>query len=158
MSLSETFESVKKLPPDVIESVKPHIGGLSFFINTLNEDINLENISKTEALKTALSYCKKEMSNRGMTKTEKAKFIAGLPKLLYDSENYVRILKKAMDFIENPEKTLPLNNEWAEIFFAYAKKTSDRDIQTIMGKILAEELTNKNGKFKIENGKLIVDN
>ena len=145
MNLSETFEAVKKLPEDVINSVMPHIGNVSFFRNILREDINFDGMTKKKALKTAFAYCKKEMKNSGMSAGEKAKFIAGLPKLLYDSENHARVLKKSVGLIENPENTFPLNNEWAAVFFAYAKKVSDRDIQAILGKILADELERKDG-------------
>ena len=146
MNLSGFYEAIKKLPEEVIESVKPHIGGLSFFSGILNEDMNgidLENISKKEALKIAFDYCKKEMKNSGMTIKEKAKFIAGLPKLIRDSENNMRILKEAANLMENPENAVPLNQEWAAAFFEYSKKISDKDTQMILGKILAEELENK---------------
>ena len=146
MNLSETFEAVKKLPEEVIGSVTPHIGGLSFFGGILREDMNLNNISKKEALKIAFDYCKKELRNSGMSVTEKAKFYAGLPKMLHDSENKMRVLKEAANLIENPQNTFPLNQEWAEFFFGYAKKVSDRDIQKILGKILAEELENRDGE------------
>lgn len=145
MNLSETFEAIKKLPPEVIDSVMPHMGRLDFFAGILREDINLDGISKKEALKIAFDYCKKEMKNRKMTIGEKTKFLAGLPKLLRDYESPMRVLKKAADFAENPENTFPLNKEWAEAFFEYAKKVSDRDVQTVLGKILAEELQNKDG-------------
>ena len=144
MDLSGTFEAIKKLPPDVVDSIMPHIGGLNFFKNILNEDVNMDNITKKEAVKIAFDYCKKEMKNSRMTIGEKAKFIAGFPKLIHDSENHVRILKKAMNLIETPENTFPLNKEWAAYFFEYTKKISDKDIHTILGKILAEELLNKN--------------
>jgi hypothetical protein len=121
----------------------PHVGGLSFFKNILNEDINIDSNSKKEVLKIAFAYCKKEMKNSRMTMGEKAKFIAGFPKLVNDSENHVRILKQAMNQIENPQNTFPLNKEWAEYFFEYSKKITDKDIQKILGKILAEELQNK---------------
>ena len=148
MNLADTFEAIKKLPEEVIESVMPHIGGLNFFSGILNEDmtnINLEDVSKKDALKIAFNYCKKEMKNSKMSISEKAKFISGLPKLVKDSENNMRILKEAVNLLENPENTFPLNQEWAAFFFQYSKKISDRDLQKIFGKILAEEFENKNG-------------
>ena len=148
MNLANAFEAVKKLPEEVIGSVKPHIGGMSFFTGMLNEDmtgINLEDISKKDALKIAVRYCKKEMKNSKMSIPERAKFIAGLPKLIRDSENNMRILNEAVKLIENPGNTFPLNQEWAAFFFQYSKKISDKDLQKILGKILAEELENKDG-------------
>ena len=148
MNLAETFEAVKKLPPEVIESVTPHIGKLSFFVGILKEDINLDGISKREALKIGFDYCKKEMKNRNMSVGEKTKFIVGLPKLVYDYENHMRVLNTASKIVKNPENTFPLNYEWAACFFDYTKKVpkSDiKDLQWILGKILAEELENKDG-------------
>jgi len=148
MNLSETFEAMKKLPPEVTDSVMPHIGGLSFFAGILSEnmDMDLSEISKKEMLKIAFDYTKKKMKNSGMSTGEKAKFLVGLPKLAKDSENHMRILKTAVSLIENPENTFPLNEEWAACFFEYSKKISDRDIQMILGRILAEELENKDGE------------
>ena len=143
MNIAETFEAVKKLPPEVIDSVMPHMGKLSFFAGILREDINLDGISKRETVKIGFDYCKKEMKKRNMSLTAKAGFLAGLPKLLKEYENPMRVLKKSADFVENPGNTFPLNQEWAACFFGYVKKVPDRDIQTILGKILAEELERK---------------
>ena len=158
MNLSGIFEAVKKLPEEVMNSVTPHIGGLRFFGGILQEDIEdikLDDISKKDAVKIAFDYCRKELKNSDMTVSQKAKFLAGLPKLIYNSENSMRVLKEAALLVENPENTFPLNQEWAEFFFAYSKKTSDRDIQKILGRILADELENKDGENNDNSAEIV---
>lgn len=143
MDLSETLKALKKLPAEVTESVTPHIGGLKFFAGILDEDIEADGLSKKDALKMAFDYAKKQLKASGMPALEKARFLAGLPKLARDSENHMRILKQAVAQIERPENTVPLNQEWAARFFEHSKKISDKAKQAELGRILADELENK---------------
>jgi len=133
----ETWDKVRKLPPEVIDSILPHAGdGLRFLYEIIKIYPHFNSMKKNDAFKIALKYC----DDRNFNISQKAKFMSRLPKSLKKSSHSIYILKEASDLITEPQETYPLEEKWARTFFERARKSNAKDYK-LMGKLLADCLT-----------------
>lgn len=91
----------------------------------------------------AVEYLIKEIKeNKDMPRLAKAAAISNARKIIREYSNKNDILTIAIEHLSKDSKIDRLENDWLNNFFDKAGGISDKDVQILFGKILAEECAN----------------